>query len=83
MAQVTIYTTPTCTFCKQTKAFYQENNIEYEEKNVAEDTAAAQEMVEKSHQMGVPVSVVHKDEGDPDIIVGFDKAALMKALNIN
>jgi glutaredoxin-like YruB-family protein len=84
MAKVTIYTTPSCTFCKQTKEFYQANNVEYEEKDVAQDTEAAQEMVDKSHQMGVPVSMITKEgETEPKIIIGFDKTALSEALGLN
>jgi glutaredoxin-like YruB-family protein len=78
MAKVTIYTTPTCVYCKMTKEFFKENNIAYEEKNVLEDEAAAQEMVEKSGQMGVPVIDI-----DGNIVVGFDRALLSKLLNIS
>lgn len=74
---VTVYSTPTCTYCQKTKAFLKENNIEYEEINVAEDEAARDEMIEKTGQMGVPVIMV----GDT-IIIGFDKEALKKALNL-
>ncbi len=81
---VTIYTTPTCAFCTKTKDFFQENKVEYEEKNVAADTKAAKEMVDISHQMGVPVTVIKKDKEDAklEIIVGFDKGALSKALGL-
>jgi glutaredoxin-like YruB-family protein len=78
MAKVTIYTTPTCVYCKMTKEFFKQNNIVYEEKDVARDTMAAQEMVEKSGQMGVPVIDI-----DGKIVVGFDKALLSKLLNIS
>lgn len=74
---VKVYSTPTCTYCQKTKAFLKENNVEYEEINVAEDEAAREEMIEKTGQMGVPVIMV----GDT-IIVGFDKEALKKALNL-
>lgn len=77
MSQVKIYTTPTCVYCKKTKAFFQEHNVTYEEKDVSKDSAAVEEMVQKSGQMGVPVIEV-----DDKIIVGFDEAALRKALNI-
>lgn len=79
---VKIYSTPTCAFCKKTKAFFQENNIEYEEKDVASDTSAAQEMVNISHQMGVPVTVVSNEGNEPEIIIGFDKQRLSAALRI-
>lgn len=77
MAKVTIYTTPTCVYCKMTKAFFKENNIQYEEKDVSTDRAAADEMIQKSGQMGVPVIDI-----DGQILVGFDKEGLSRLLNI-
>ena len=49
----------------------------YEEKDVSVDSAAADQMVEKSGQMGVPVIDV-----DGSIIIGFDEAALRQVLDI-
>lgn len=77
MAQVTIYTTPTCAFCKMTKEFFQEHNVAYEEKNVAADAAAREEMVKKSGMMSVPVVDI-----DGELVVGFDKEKLSKLLGI-
>lgn len=74
---VTIYTTPTCAYCKLAEAFFKENKIAYKEVDVSEDDKAAQRMIEKSGQMGVPVIEV-----DSKVIVGYDKAALKKALGI-
>jgi len=59
------------------KEFFKKNNIQYEEANVAEDEKAREEMVEKSHQLGVPVIDV-----DSKILVGFNEAELKKALNL-
>lgn len=77
MPPVTVYTTPTCAFCKQTKAFLTEHHVPYTEVNVAANPAAAQEMIAKSGQMGVPVL----DIGGT-IIVGFDKKAIAQALGL-
>lgn len=77
MANITIYSTPTCVYCKMAKDFFAKNNVQYDEKNVAEDEEARDEMVEKSHQMGVPVIDI-----DGEIFVGFNRAELEKALNI-
>jgi len=49
--------------------------IYYQEKNVAADQMALQEMIKKSGQMGVPVIEV----GD-EIIIGFDEAKLLNVL---
>ena len=77
MQKITIYTTPTCAYCKMTKAFFKEHNVTYEEKDVANDHALAEEMVKKSGQMAVPVIDI-----DGQITVGFDQAKLSELLNI-
>ncbi len=77
MSKITIYTTPTCAYCKMTKAFFKEHNVTYEEKDVVSDHALAEEMVKKSGQMAVPVIDI-----DGKILVGFDKEGLSELLNI-
>jgi len=77
MANVTIYTTPACVYCKMTKEFFKENNVEYVEKDVATDEKAREEMIQRSGQMGVPTVDI-----DGKLIVGFDKAKLSELLGI-
>lgn len=77
MASVTIYSTPTCPYCNMAKEFFKENNVEYTNYDVSTDTQKAQEMIDKSGQMGVPVIAI----GD-EIIVGFDRERIAKALDI-
>jgi len=77
MADVTIYTTPTCVYCRAAKEFFKENNVEYDEKNVAEDEQARDAMVEKSGQLGVPVIDIKGN-----IVVGFDEAKLSELLGV-
>lgn len=59
------------------KDFLKEHNIEFEEIDVSENQDAANEMVKKSGQMGVPVTEI-----DDEIIVGFDKERLKELLDI-
>ena len=77
MPKVTIYSTPTCPWCHKTKEYLKENNIPFQDVDVAADHKAAQQMIEKSGQMGVPVIDINGQ-----IIVGFDKNALKKALKL-
>lgn len=77
MKNVLIYTTSTCAYCKMTKEYLKENNVPYKEKNVESDEKAREEMVEKSHQLGVPVIDI-----DGEIFVGFDREGLAKALGL-
>lgn len=52
-----------------------ENSIAFSEIDVASDTAAANEMVKMSGQMGVPVIKI-----DDEIIVGWNKSALEEVI---
>lgn len=77
MSSVKIYSTPSCVYCRMAKEFFKKNNIAYEDFDVAEDDKARDEMVAKSHQLGVPVI----DIGG-EIFVGFDKGGIAKALGL-
>jgi glutaredoxin-like YruB-family protein len=75
---VTIYTTPTCPYCKLAKDFFKEKGIPFSEIDVASDPTAANEMVKKSGQMGVPVIEVNGQ-----IVVGWNQAALQEIMDKN
>ena len=80
--KVTIFTTPTCVYCKMTKDFFKAKNVAYEEKNVATDAAARDEMITSSGQMGVPVIKITDDKGETSFVIGFDQAQLAQLLGI-
>ena len=71
---VKVYSTPSCPYCKHAKAFLTENGIEFEDIDVSVSQLAAQEMISKSGQMGVPVLEINGK-----IVVGFDKAKILSA----
>ncbi len=75
--KVIVYGTPTCPYCHIAQDFLKENKVEYRYVDVSVDQKAAEEMVEKSGQMGVPVIDI-----DGKIIVGFDKDRIKKELNL-
>ena len=74
---VTVYSTPTCPYCEMTKDFLKDNKIKFKSIDVSSDYSAAQNMVRKSGQTGVHVIEINKQ-----IIVGFNKSSLKKALKI-
>jgi glutaredoxin 3 len=81
--QVKIYSTTTCPYCKMLKDYLKEQGISYEEKLVDEDEAAKDEMAKDSGGfMGVPFTVIIKDDGGKDTIVGFDKGKVDQLLGI-
>jgi glutaredoxin len=59
------------------KAFLKENKIKFEEIDVSIDRKTAEEMIEKSGQMGVPVLDI-----DGKIIVGFNLMEIKKVLKL-
>ena len=77
MAKVKVYSTPTCPWCTKVKDYLKEKKIEFEELDVSKDDKARNYMVEKSGQMGVPVTEI-----DGDMIIGYNTDALDKALGI-
>ena len=74
---VKVYSTPSCPWCIRVKQFLKENNIIFQDMDVSVDKQAADEMVQKSGQMGVPVLDI-----DGEIIVGFDKEKIKQSLGL-
>mgnify|MGYP006283030819 CR=1 FL=1 len=77
MTKVLIYSTSSCPYCQKAKDFLNQHNIEFEDVNVQEDREKAQEMVQKSGQMGVPVLDI-----DGNVVVGFDQGKIQELLKI-
>lgn len=75
MKKVVIYSTPSCHYCNLAKQYFQDNNIEYTEYDVASDIERQKEMIEKSGQMGVPVILI-----DDEIVIGFNQPRLAELL---
>jgi len=78
MAQVTIYTSPSCTHCNSAKRYLSEHGVDYREVDISRDLQSAQRLIDKTGQTGVPVIEV-----DGTMIVGFDKRRLNQALGLN
>jgi len=74
---VTVYTTPTCPWCSTVKNYLRQNRIAYNEVDVSRDQHAAEDLVRKSGQQGVP-----QTEINGAIVVGYDKKRLDDLLEI-
>ena len=83
MAKILVYTTTTCPFCKMQKDYFNSKNIAFSEILVDENPSEAQKMIELSGQLGVPFTVITKDDGTVEKILGFDKERLNSILGIN
>ena len=60
------------------KEFFKKHNVAYVEVDVTTDDSLVEEMVQKSHQMGVPVIEI-----DREIFVDFDREGISRALKIS
>ena len=75
--RVTVYSTPSCSWCSTLKNHLNIHGIKYSDIDVSKDQKAAEAMVRKSGQQGVPQT----DIGG-QIIVGFDKNKINSLLGI-
>ncbi len=74
---VIVYSTPTCPFCKQVKSFLEEHSVVYTDFDVSTSQEHAEEMIQKTGQMGVPVVMIGEE-----MVIGFDEAKLKELLKI-
>jgi glutaredoxin-like YruB-family protein len=72
---VVVYTTPTCGYCHQLKAYLGQRNVPFTEHDVSRDPRAATEMVKLSGQQGVPVTLI-----DGQVVVGFNRPMIDQLL---
>ena len=77
-SKVTVYSTSWCGFCHQAMAYFDSIGVDYKKIDVEEDRSAAEEMVKKSGQMGVPVIEIGKE-----IIVGYNRPKIDHVLEAN
>lgn len=73
---VKVYSTPTCGFCHQVKAYLNQRGVPFQEFDVSRDRNAAMHMVQISGQQGVPVVEINGQ-----VIVGFNRPAIDKLLS--
>lgn len=74
---VEIYSTPWCAYCKMAKEYFKKNKVAYTEYDVADDATKRREMLDKTHQMGVPVIVINGK-----IVIGFDRGKINELLGL-
>lgn len=78
---IKIYSTTSCPYCKMLKDYFASKSLTFEEKLVDQDENAKNEMAEVSGGfLGVPFTVITKDNGDVVTVIGFDKGKLEQVL---
>jgi len=75
--KVIVFTSPTCSWCRTVKNHLRKFNISFREVDISRDPAAARDMVRRTGQQGVPVTLV-----DNRPVIGFDQSKLNRLLGI-
>lgn len=76
--KVIIYTTATCMYCNMLKAYFDDKGVKYESVDISENPEKGKEIVEKTGQLGVPVTEI-----DGEYVVGFDQEKISNILGLN
>jgi hypothetical protein len=64
------------------KSYLQSKHIPYEEKMADLDQSLTQELYDKSGQLGVPFTIIEKEDGSIEEILGFDRPKIDAALGL-
>ena len=75
--RVVVFTTPTCSWCRVVKQHLKKHKIRFKEVDISKDERAAKDMVRRTGQQGVPVTLI---ENRP--VVGFKKEEINRLLKI-
>ena len=78
-----IYSTPACGYCHMLKDWLTDKKIPFTDINVAADPSKGVEMIQKTGQMGVPVSVISFVDGKEEVILGFDQERIAKIIGLS
>lgn len=74
---VTVYTTPTCTYCNSIKSYLRNHQIPFREVDISKDQTQAEALVKRTGQQGVPQTDINGT-----FVVGFDTMKLNRLLEI-
>ena len=75
MPNIIIYTSPICFECERAKKYFKHNDIAYEEIDVTENTALAEQAFRKAGKKRIPLILIG-DKAFP----GFDKKRIEEHL---
>lgn len=75
MANLKIYTQPSCGYCNELKDYLNKHNIAYEDKDITKDRSAFEELVNKYKVRATPL-IVYGDK----TLIGFNPDELQKMI---
>ncbi len=72
---MTIYTSPSCTYCQALKKYLKKNNLEYKEVDVSIDQGALTKIIPKVGELKLPII-----ENNNKYVAGFNITKLKEIL---
>ncbi len=75
--RVVVFSTPSCSWCRTLKQYLKKHKIKFKDVDVSKDQSAAKDMLRRTGQQGVPVTLINSRA-----IVGFNKTEINRLLNI-
>ncbi|KPJ85037.1 MAG: glutaredoxin [Spirochaetes bacterium DG_61] len=75
--RIIVFSTPSCGWCRKVKSYLKEKGFRFRDVDISKDSRAAQDVVRKTGQTGVPVILINNRP-----IVGFNKPEIDRILNI-
>ena len=76
MADLKIYTQPTCGYCNELKDYLKKHNIPFDDKDITKDRSALDELINKYKVRATPLIVYHEHT-----LIGFNPDDLQKLLS--
>ncbi len=81
-SNVKVYATTTCPYCTMVADWLKSKNVTFDKVLVDQDQQAANEMIQKTGQMGVPVIEIGYADRKSEFIVGFNQPQLAYMLGV-
>jgi len=81
-SNVTVYATTTCPYCTMVADWLTHKHVKFEKILVDQNEQAARAMVEKTGQMGVPVTEIEYPDRKSEFVVGFNQPQLSYMLGV-
>lgn len=80
LTKITVYTRTTCKYCEIVKKFLDLKSIAYSTVNMEEDDAAMQKVIALTGRSIAPTTVIDKEDGTQEVVVGVDFAKIAPAI---
>jgi len=78
LLRIIVFSTPSCGWCRKLKSYLREKGFRFRDVDISKDEKAVQDVMRKTGQTGVPVTLINNRP-----IIGFNRAEIDRALKIH